>query len=85
MQPASSAEQPRRERKVAVTAQIAQRLRAARLQRQMTQQALAASVGISREAISRYESGERDMHIATLIDLARALGCPLAELIPEDV
>ncbi len=79
------AERPRRGREAAVTAEIAQRLRAARTQRQLTQQALASRLGISREAISRYESGERDMHIATLIDLSRALGCPLAELIPEDV
>lgn len=81
----SSVERPRRDREAAVTTEIAQRLRTARTRRRLTQQALASRLGMSREAISRYESGERDMHIATLIDLSRALGCPLAELMPEDL
>lgn len=85
MHDAPTAERPRRTREAAVTIEIAQRLRAARTQRQLTQLVLASRLGISREAISRYESGERDMHIATLIDLSRALGCPLADLIPDDV
>lgn len=84
MEPASSAARPRRLREATVTAEIAQRLRTARTQRRLTQQALAEQLGMSREAISRYESGERDIHIATLIDLSRALGCPLTELLPED-
>lgn len=85
MHPASSGTQPRRDREAAVTIEIAQRLRAARTQRQLTQQVLASRLGMSREAISRYERGERDMHIATLIDIARAIGCPLAELMPADL
>jgi len=73
------AERPRRSREASVTTEIVQRLRTARTQRQLTQQTLASRLGISREAISRYESGERDMHIATLIDLSRVLGCPPAD------
>lgn len=52
----------------------------------MTQQDLGKMVGVSKNAISQYESGVRKPDIITLKKLAKALGCTTDELlIPIEV
>ena len=72
----------RREREAAVEAHVAQRVRELRLARAMTQEALAAILGVKRESISRYESAERAISVALLLDIAAALDQPLAAFLP---
>lgn len=43
---------------------------------------LSRAAGISREQISKIESGKADPRLSTLEALARALECPLANLAP---
>ena len=57
------------------------RLRALREATGTTQEALAAAAGISRVTLVRIENGEQSPKLATLVSLARALGCPLPELV----
>ena len=57
------------------------RLRALRETVGTTQEALAATAGISRVTLVRIENGEQSPKLATLTALARALECPLQELV----
>ncbi len=49
----------------------------------LTQEALAALIGIKRENISRYESGERNPPIKVLVKMARIFGVTVDELIGD--
>lgn len=61
------------------------KLRAMREKRRMTQMELAALSGITQQAISKIESGERSNPGAiTLYKLARALKCTVDDLIEDD-
>lgn len=51
------------------------RIGEARERAHLTQQELAAKVGISQQAIQYYESGERDVKSSMVIKLSNALGC----------
>lgn len=53
--------------------QVGQRLRAARLARGVTQEALAAVLGVERVTVSRYETGQRSIPLRTLIVMAQQL------------
>ena len=57
--------------------------RAAQLrhQREMTQQQLAELVGVQPETVSRWETGQRGMSVATLARLADALDVSLGDLL----
>jgi transcriptional regulator with XRE-family HTH domain len=50
--------------------------------RLVTQEELAASLGVKRESMSRYESGERTISVALLLDIAAALGQPITAFLP---
>lgn len=51
----------------------------------MTQEELAAMIGVSSgEIISRYERGEREPRLTTILALADALRVPLRALVPEE-
>lgn len=52
---------------------VGKRIRLARESVGLTQEKLAETIGVSRTAISRWESGEIDPTIEHLIDLAQAL------------
>jgi len=60
---------------------IAQRLRVARLAAGQNQEALGRAVGVSKMAISKYETGSVVPGSARLVDLADALGVPVAWLL----
>jgi transcriptional regulator with XRE-family HTH domain len=49
----------------------------------MTQEELATSIGVKRESMSRYESGERAISIALLLDIADILGQPVSAFLPK--
>ena len=49
----------------------------------MTQLELAARVGVSRAAMSRYVSGDREPRFVTLVRIAEELGVHIEELIPS--
>lgn len=52
-----------------------------RVDRGMTQKALAKKAGVSREYVARLETGRHDPSLSTLAKLAKALGVPVARLV----
>ncbi|MEY3210077.1 MAG: hypothetical protein RIT28_558 [Pseudomonadota bacterium] len=60
--------------------QVATRLRQLRLERGLSQTALAARVGMREGDISRYETGERSPSIESLERLADGFGLSIAEV-----
>lgn len=48
-----------------------------------TQESLAEAMGVSRQAVSKWESGQAMPEAATLVDLADLLGCSLDQLMRE--
>jgi DNA-binding XRE family transcriptional regulator len=59
----------------------ADRVRALRLQRGMTVQALADAAGMARPNLSRIEHGKHNPSLDTLERIAKALGMTVAELL----
>lgn len=57
-----------------ILAKLAGRLRSERLQRNITQQALADLAGVGVATLRRFESGEGNLSLLNLIALLRALG-----------
>lgn len=57
-----------------------EKLKQLRLQAGLTQDALAAKIGVQKQTISRYENSERDPNIRTAKRIADALGISLEEL-----
>lgn len=72
----------RRQREEEVGLQVARRVRDLRLARAVTQEELAVVLGVKRESMSRYESGERAITIALLLDIAMALEQPVTAFLP---
>ncbi|ALE05035.1 XRE family transcriptional regulator [Arthrobacter sp. ERGS1:01] len=60
---------------------VGPRLKALRLQRNMTLAGLAAATGISVSTLSRLESGQRRPNLELLLPLARSYAVPLDELV----
>ena len=60
---------------------FAVRLRTLRLNKNLTQAALAKKVGVTRGYLARLEMGRHDPPLSRLRKLAKALGVPLAELL----
>ena len=60
------------------------KLKAARAERDMTQQALAEAVGVSRQTINAIEKGEYNPTIHLCRSICRALGKTLDELFWEE-
>lgn len=58
-----------------------ERLRLLLAERDMTQLELAAKVGVTRAAMSRYVSGEREPRFATLLRIAEVLEVHIDELL----
>ena len=50
-----------------------------------TQESLAEAMGVSRQAVSKWESGQAMPEAATLVDLADLLGCSLDQLMREEL
>lgn len=51
----------------------------------MTQAVLAESLDVSRNTLSQYETGARNVPSALLPRIARALGCSIDDLFEEEV
>jgi len=64
-------------------AALGSRIRTLRIQRQLSQAALAEAIGVSYQQIQKYERGVDRVTVATLITIAGRLGCSIAELIGE--
>jgi transcriptional regulator with XRE-family HTH domain len=55
-------------------------LRRVRRDHDLSQEALAARAGLARNHVSELERARRDPSLATIVQLADALGMPMAEL-----
>ena len=64
--------------------ELGQRIRARRLQCSLSQEKLAEQAGLSTRYLSQLESGRGNISIVRLLDVARALGTPLQELVATD-
>jgi Zn-dependent peptidase ImmA (M78 family)/DNA-binding XRE family transcriptional regulator len=64
-------------------ASVGQRIRANREALGWTQSDLAARLGRTQTAVSYWESGRRSLSLDDLVDVARVLGVPSAELLPD--
>lgn len=60
---------------------IGQRIRAERLHGNLTQERLADLAGMDRQAINRIENGHSSPLLDHLLQIADALGVPLADLV----
>jgi transcriptional regulator with XRE-family HTH domain len=58
-----------------------ERLRAERQRRELTQEALAEAAGVDRKLIYRTELGQTSPRLDAVVQIADALGLPLAELV----
>jgi transcriptional regulator with XRE-family HTH domain len=67
-----------------VTIRFGERVRATRLDQQLTLEAVAARAGISRAALSNLERGEHSPSLTAATNVARALGVSLAQLLGEE-
>ena len=68
-----------------IVARIGAALRAARLQRNLSQSALARLAGVSPSAISQSERGQRGLSLETVLQLATGLNITLDELLRGEV
>lgn len=64
-----------------MVAQVGERLRRLRTQRNITLVELSAATGISKSTLSRLESGQRKPSLELLLPIAQAHGVPLDELV----
>lgn len=56
-------------------------LRELRMERDLSQEQLAARLGIRQEWVSRYEVGERRLDVIELIEVAKAIGVSLSDVL----
>jgi transcriptional regulator with XRE-family HTH domain len=68
-----------------ISALLGSRLRDLREAAGMTLTELAQAAGISKAHLSRLESGERSLSLATLLTLAAALRVPVASILPREL
>lgn len=66
---------------MAMTAELGQRIRDARMRRGITQDELAQSIGGTKSTVSRIESGRRDVKSGELADIADALGVSMRDIV----
>ena len=55
-----------------------------RKKQKITQEGLAAKLGVSRQAICMWEKGKRELKLKTLAMIAKALNIPLGQIIRDD-
>jgi len=60
---------------------LGETLRQARLKAQLTQEALAVKAGLSREYVSKIESGHQSPTVETLLKLCQAIGVRASDII----
>ena len=59
---------------------LGERIRNLRKSKGMSQEAVASALGVSRQAVTRWESGRSDPSTANLIELAKLFGISIGEL-----
>ena len=62
---------------------LGEAIKAHRMEKQMTQEFVAESLGVSRQAVSKWESGASDPSTANLLALAKLFGVSGEELLQE--
>lgn len=72
-----------RDENVAVKASLGEVLRKYRTERGMTQEFVAESLGVSRQAVSKWEKGVSDPSTSNLLALAKLYGVSAEELLKE--
>ena len=72
-----------REEKKAVCRSLGEALKAHRTKKQMTQEFVAETLGVSRQAVSKWENGTSDPSTSNLCALAKLYGVPVEELLHE--
>ena len=70
-----------RKESAAVQRSLGETLKAYRTERQMTQEFVAESLGVSRQAVSKWESGTSDPSTSNLFALAKLFGVSVEELL----
>ena len=65
----------------AVRKTLAETLKEHRTRCRMTQEFVAESLGVSRQAVSKWETGDSDPSMSNLVLLAKLYGVPLEELL----
>ena len=74
---------PIREEQSAVKRSLGETIRAHRTRCQMTQEFVAESLGVTRQAVSKWEQGTSDPSRSNLLALAKLFGVSAAELLGE--
>lgn len=74
---------PQREEQTAVKRSLGEAIRAHRTQCGMTQEFVAESLGVTRQAVSKWEQGVSDPSTSNLLALAKLFGISAAELLGE--
>lgn len=77
-----SKEDVRKEKK-AVCRSLGEALKAHRTEKQMMQEFVAETLGVSRQAVSKWENGTSDPSTSNLCALAKLYGIPVEELLHE--
>ena len=72
-----------REEKQATKVSLGEAIKANRLRCQMTQEFVAETIGVSRQAVSKWESGASDPSTSNLIALAKLFGISPEELVHD--
>ena len=72
-----------REEKKATRKSLAEALRENRVRCKMTQEFVSETIGVSRQAVSKWESGQSDPSTTNLLALAKLFGVRPEELLQE--
>ena len=75
--------EPVRKETAAVRHSLGEVLKAHRTQCKMTQEFVAEHLGVSRQAVSKWENGSSDPSTSNLLALAKLYGIPAEELLKE--
>ena len=72
-----------REEKSVVTRSLGEAIKAHRTRCKMTQEFVAETIGVSRQAVSKWELGTSDPSTSNLFALAKLFGIPVEELLRD--
>ena len=72
-----------RQEKTVIRKSLGETLKQYRIQRNMTQELVAETLGVSRQAVSKWETGAAEPSTSNLIALARLFQVPVEDLLHE--
>lgn len=70
-----------RQEKIIIRKSLSEALRENRMRCKMTQEFVAEALGVSRQAVSKWENGNSDPSTSNLCELAKLYGVPVEELL----